>query len=196
MAGELRGVRMTSPALRFEDQAIKIFEFLIDFGFTLTSVKPTQVIYSSDGVSVALYRGRRSYEIGCDIEAFGHSYGLGQLIRATAPEVVEKYRYNAGNSQGVIFRGLTELSLLLRQHADAGLRGDKNFFEIVKESDRDYLKKYALEVIAKQVRPKASEAFRIGNFKLAVELYSQMAGSLTVVEEKNLLFSKKKFKNA
>jgi hypothetical protein len=172
--------------LHFERMVRGAFMFLEDLGFTEVEAMPTLVRYRKGDVEVDVYHGRRSYEVGAGITAFGVRYPLSAIIRAVDPAAEETYRVYSATTPERIAEGLEELSSLMRRYGTDALRCDPQFFSTLAKLREQWSKDYALDVLASQLRPRAEEAFRRRDYVTAAELYARIKGRLTPVEAKKL----------
>lgn len=94
--------------------------------------------------------------------------------------------------QECIDASLDELSRLLSDYCLPALNGDTHFYALLETERKRRSKAYALEVLAGNVRPQAEEAFRRGDYALAVELYSQIKECLSPAELKKLSMAERR----
>lgn len=178
--------------LNFAKAVTERFGFLGDLGFSVTELLPTIVRYRKGDVEADVYHGRQSYELGFDVERHGIRYSLSDLISAADPEAAEQYRNFAATTQDGITKGLTRLAELVKRYSEPALRGDPDFFATIEKQRKLWAEGYSLDVLAGQLRPKAYEAFRQGNYREAVELYERIRPRLTPVELKRLAVAKER----
>lgn len=172
--------------LNFECQAKKVFAFLNEIGFLQEESLPTLVRYQKDDIEISVYHGRLSYEIGADISYLGTQYKLSGIVRATDPEAAKRCgNLMASTVEGVV-TALDELGLLMKRYGVDALRGDPQFFSMLEEKRKDWMKEYWLDGLARQVRPQAEEAFRMGDYAKAAELYARIRSRLSPAETKKL----------
>jgi hypothetical protein len=178
--------------LNFESAARKSFEFLNDMGFVEIESLPTLIRYRKDSIEVDIYYGRRSYEIGADISGFGSRYAISGIIRATDPTVARQYRDWAATTPEGVASGLEKLGFLMKRYGIRALSGDPQFFLELEQQRKTWSEEYALDVLAEQVRPKADEAFRRGDYTTAAELYARIRSRLSQAELKKLAVAKER----
>jgi hypothetical protein len=159
--------------LNFENEAREAFSFLGDLGFSEIEALPTLVRYCQrkGSVEVDVYHGRKSYEIGAGITAFGTRYAISEIIRHIAPEAEKHFRYPATTTLEGVVAGLDELSSLMKRYGRSALDGDSQLFSILESERKSWSEEYALDVLADQLRPQADEAFRQRNYAKSAELY-------------------------
>lgn len=181
--------------LNFVEKVRKAFVFLSDLGFSEIEALPTLVRYRKGNVEVDIYHGRQSYEIGAGITAFGTRYSITEIIRANDLEVEKHFRYPITTTPEGVFAGLEELSTLMKRYGRASLDGDPKYFQMLERQRELWSKEYSLEVLTRQLRPKADQAFRQKDYVKAVELYSQFRECLSPVEIKKLSIAEERCKD-
>ncbi|HMV12472.1 MAG TPA: hypothetical protein PJ996_05910, partial [Nitrosomonas sp.] len=82
-----------------------------------------------------------------------------------------------------------------KRYGRASLDGDPKYFQMLERQRELWSKEYSLEVLARQLRPKANQAFRQKDYVKAVELYSQFRGCLSLAEIKKLSIAKERCKD-
>ncbi|MGB9154635.1 MAG: hypothetical protein WCD70_16295 [Alphaproteobacteria bacterium] len=177
--------------LNFADAVARRFSaFLTDFGFLLIESSPTIVRYRKNDLEIDVYHGRSSYELGFGVTRNGVRYSLGELIRATDPKAAEQYKNYAATAQSALNEGLDILAKEVQLYAANALRDDPKFFVTLESQRHLWAEKYALEVLERQLKPKAEEAFRQGRYREAYELYERIKSRLTPTELKKLNIAK------
>ncbi|MDK9724928.1 MAG: hypothetical protein OEL88_08540 [Sterolibacteriaceae bacterium MAG5] len=178
--------------LHFAQQVLDTFLFLTNEGFTELEASPTLVRYRNGDVEVDVYHGRRSYEIGGGITAFGTRYAISEIMLATDPEAANIYRNAMATTPEGVGASLKELSTLMQRYCVAALRGDSQFFSLLEEQRRHWAEEYALDVIEDQLRPQAEDAFRRGDYSIAAELYGRIRERLSPTEVKKLALAEER----
>ena len=179
-------------ALNFSTLAKERFDFLHDLGFVEIESSPTIVRYRKDSIEVDVYHGRQSYEISFGISHDGVRFSISEIIRAIDPETAKKYRNPAATTQDVLAKSLLKLEKLVKQYCKQALQGNQDVFEALNIQRKTWAKKYALEVLAGQLRPRADEAFRLGRYHEAAELYKRIRPLLSPAEIKKLTIAEKR----
>ncbi|TXL02386.1 hypothetical protein BMR08_18425 [Methylococcaceae bacterium CS2] len=179
-----------------EKKVREAFVFLSNLGFSEIESLPTLVRYQNGGIEVDIYHGRQSYEIGAGISVFGARYSISEIIQASDPEMFKQFRYAMTTTPEGVTSALEELSLLMNRYANTALEGDQKFIMVLEKQRKQWSEDYALDVLAKQLRPKASEAFRQKDYSTATDLYSRIRKCLSTAELKKLDFSIKHSKTA
>ena len=180
--------------LNFANLVKERFAFLYDLSFAEVESLPTMVLYRKGDIEVDVYHSRRSYEIGFGITREGVRYSLGEFMRVIDPEFGKQYRCPAARTQDVLAEGLTKTAELVRRYSMRALQGDPAFFTILKSQRKSWIEKYAFDVMARQLRPKAHEAFRLGKYREAAELYKRIESCLSPTEIKKLATAEERSK--
>jgi len=175
--------------LDFSDKVREAFSFLLGDGFAEIEVLPTLVRYRKGDVEVDICHGRQSYEIGGGISFSGNRYAMSEVVRASDPDVAKVYRNPVATTQDGVTAGLDELSELMQRYGAEALRGDARLFSALELQRKRWAEEYALDVIEEQLRPRAEEAFRRGDYPKAAELYGRIGKRLSPVEVKKLAFA-------
>ncbi len=181
--------------LNFEEKTRKAFAFLGDLGFSEIEALPTLVRYQNGSVEVDVYHGRQSYEIGMGITAFGTRYPISAIIRAADPEAFKRFHYTVATVSESVVDGLEELGLLMKRYGREALEGDLQFFSTLEKQQKLWTEEYALDVLTRQLRPQADEAFHRKDYSTAAELYSRIRERLSPAELKKLNLSEERRKN-
>lgn len=166
--------------------------FLAHAGFVETEAAPTLVRFVRGDVEVDVFHGRKSYEIDAGVTFKGTRFSLSEIVRVTNPLVVEGYRSAVATSPDSIAASLAKLSAMLRQYGGSALCGDRTFFSKLKEQRVKWSEDYAIEVLAEQLRPKAEDAFRRGDYAAAAELYLRIRHCLSQAEIAKLTIASKR----
>ncbi len=185
---------MERKNLNFANLVKERFSFLSDIGFVEVESLPTLVLYRNNGIDVDVCHGRQSYEIGFGISHQGIRYSLSEFIRIADPEFSKQYRDPTATTQEVLAEGLTKIAELAKRYCIKAIRGDLTFFSMLESQRKLWVEKYALDVMAEQLRPKADEAFRLGKYREAAELYKRIESCLSPAEIKKLTISEERSK--
>ncbi|MCB1984645.1 MAG: hypothetical protein H6936_06935 [Burkholderiales bacterium] len=172
------------------------FSYLSDYGYSCVKVEPTIVRYKSDTAFLNIYHGRISFEIAAEfgqLKWYGNSqsYSVSELIRLSDPEAAKKYKNYAAHSPDGVKAGVKRLSVLLKKYADNFLNGTPCIFAKLSEQGKELIEEFAAEVLLRQVRPEAEEAFRNKDFVKAARLYASIESELSAAERKKLAYSRK-----
>lgn len=181
--------------LNFANVAKVNFAFLLDLGFTEIESLPTLVRYRKDDIEVSVYHGRRSYEIGVDVTRNGVEYALTDFIGAIDDQAEKQFQMPMASTQEGVAESLVRIGELAKRYcAEALQKNDPVFFIELERKRKLRIEKYWLEMRASQVRPQAHEAFRLGAYGEAAELYKQIHPLLTEAELKKLAIAEERAK--
>lgn len=172
------------------------FAFLHDFGFTKIETLPTIVRYRKDDIEIDVYHGRQSYEIGFGIACHGERYSISEFIQVIDPKIAEEFRNPTATTQDGLADSLAKVERLVRHYCIQALQGNPEVFVVLERQRKSWAKKYELEVLAGQLRPKAHTAFRLGRYREAAELYERIRPLLSPVELKKLAVAEERSSGA
>lgn len=178
--------------LNFAEAVTRAFAFLADHGFAQVEGSPTIVRYRKGDLEANVYHGRTSFELGFEIGPGTAGYSIKELIGYTDSEAAATYRPYAARNHSVLMTGLARLAKLVEQYGGAALQGDPRAFEGLESRRESWKENFALEVMARQLRPKANDAFRRGNYRAAAELYERIEPRLTPAEKKKLSIARQR----
>jgi hypothetical protein len=176
--------------LDFVNAVMEHFRLLNDLGFSVTEQLPTIVRYQKGDIQVDVYHGRQSHELGFGIERRGVRYSLSDLMRASDPKAIEQARNFAATTETGVAEGLKRLAELVTRYGEPALKDDPEFFELLANQRQLWAERYALDVLAKQLRPEAHDAFRNGRYLEAADLYERIRPCLTPAELQKLAIAK------
>ncbi|MCW5714756.1 MAG: hypothetical protein KIT43_09625 [Bauldia sp.] len=168
--------------LGFREAALDAFGFLADFGFAVEESTTTIVRYERPGSGVNIYHGRRSFELGFELGHDGSLYTISALMALGAPEEGKAYRNFAATTASGVRTGLEHLAELVQRHGALALQGDPQTFRALEDLKRASAHAMARESVLTSVRPKADEAFRLGHYAEAADLYDRIRDGLSPVE--------------
>jgi hypothetical protein len=113
------------------------------------------------------------------------------FIKVADNQIAKQYYTAMATTQEVIYQELTRLAELTKRFCVKALQGDSKFFAELEGQHKLWMAKYWFEMNAKQLRVQAHEAFRLGEYSKAVELYKQIQPVLSPAELKKLDFAEK-----
>ena len=177
---------MDRSGFRFPEQVHAAFGFLNSMGFTEVEVLPTLVRYQNKGLEVEIFHGRRSYEVDAGITGHGVRYSIAEVVEVDGPGATHKYRPRVARTPDALAPALEELCRMMKIHGARALGDDPMFFSMLARHRDQWAKDLELDVLARQLRPKAEEAFRLGHYEFAANLYGRFRARLTPAEAKKL----------
>ena len=181
----------TQRRLDFVAVVRRHFAFLRGLGFSEAEASETIVRLEKPPIEVVIYHGRQSFELGFEVIKDGNRYPMSQLIGVSDLPTAESYRNPTATTAADLERGLSRLAVLAQDYSIPALHGDPTVFASLDRLRQMWSESMSLDMLAKQIRPQASEAFRKKHYRVAAELYEQIRSRLTDSEKKKLLFAKK-----
>jgi hypothetical protein len=158
------------------------FAFLEESGFRVVEALPTIMRYGCGDLVAIVYHGRSSFELGLEAGREGEMYSMSELIRALDAVSGHSYRNFVATTEEQVQSGIQRLAELVKRHAEPLLRGDEGFFASLSLGRGTWAESYALDVLARQLRPQATEAFRQGRYDEAAELFERILPRLSPAE--------------
>lgn len=179
--------------LRFPEEVKAHFSFLESKGFQCTHSETTLVRFYSSKLSIVIYYGRQSYEIGLRIEEGrgSVSYSFSEVLRLFQSGRSEHYRDYAAHTVEGVAKGVQRLSELFLKCIDAGILDDTELFSRLKQQRDEWAQNYAFETELEQIRRKFEPAWAKKNFSKVVELLAPFQEHLNSSELKKLEYAKK-----
>jgi len=182
-------------SLGFSKEARELFSFLeVQWEFKCVRQENTFVRYESADVYVNVYHGRSSFEIGVEIgnKSSEHSFNLEALVALFDKELSREYWAAGGRTAEAVRRALKKQAEGLSRYGGSALSGHQSIFDRLEQLRTDRSAAMVLDSKAYQIRPKADAAFRRGDYKEAVKLYSSIEAALSPIERKKLQLAKNK----
>lgn len=176
----------------FAEAVLAAFAFLKREGFEQTEASATVVQYRKGRLKAEVYWDLRSYEIGFRIGSGSEEYSTSELIRLIDKRAGDEYRDYSAKDHTELGRALERLAALVEQYGKSEMSGDQSVFAELKRQREKWSEDYALEVLAGQVRPEANDAFRKGDYKTAVRLYSKIKPHLSAAETKKMIIAQER----
>jgi hypothetical protein len=178
--------------LNFPEVVTQRFGFLADYGYSAYEITPTMVKYRKGDLTIEIYYGRSSYEVGFELGRGDERYALSQLIRASDPTAAEQYRNWSATTPHELTAAVDRLVKLVTQYGEPALRGAPDCFDQLRHQQSSWSERYALDVLEQQVRPKAELAFRESRYREAADLYERIRERLSAAELKKLDIARKR----
>lgn len=177
--------------LGFSKQVIDAFSFLHEHGFRLTEVLPTLVTYVGNGITIDVYYGRSSFEIGVGASFRGVRYSLSGIIDVMAPGVGKSYKIVASRTSEDVASAVANAAELVKEYLIPNVLGSGEFWNLMERARKQAEVEYELETLAAQLRPRADDAFARHDYATAAELYARILPSLSEVERKKLAYARR-----
>jgi hypothetical protein len=183
--------------LHFSEEVKDCFSFLEGFGFSGVHVEPTLVRYESREMVLNIYHGRKSYEIGLEIESSRmptESYSFSEILRLIDIEKGKSYDNFATHTAEGVTKGVQRLAVLLRECINAGIFNDEQLFSRLKRQRDDWSRKYEIEVKLQQAQIGAESAWAKKDFGKVVAILSPLQDHLKLSDLKKLEYAKNHLK--
>ena len=177
--------------LRFAEETKDRFAFLETLGFHHVRSEQTFVRFESPRANVNVYHGRRSFEIGLEIESAADAYSFSEILRLVDRKQVEQYRNYATHTAQGVAEGVAKLAELFQGCIAAGILNDKQLFARLKAQRGELARNYALETQLEQARRKSEAAWRTQDYAAVVAALKPLRAALTATEVGKLEFAEK-----
>ncbi|WP_291870101.1 hypothetical protein [Bradyrhizobium sp.] len=181
--------------LDFAEAASNAFAFLSDAGFTLASTSPAVVRYRKGELEAEVFRDPQSYEVGFQIGYGSEKYSTSEIIRLADQRLGDEYRDHTAKNRAELLDALARLADLIKIYAQDEISGNRFVFKALMHRRKAWAENYACEVLASQIRPKAEEAFRNGDYATAASLYGKIESQLSPSEAKKMALAQERSRN-
>jgi hypothetical protein len=180
----------SSVAEYFDAAAAAAFSFLLDRGFEECRRSTNNIEYNRRDLSVNIFYGPRSCEIGFEVIRNEVRYSLSEIIRINSFEEAECYRNFVATTPDGVRCGVNKLREIVIRYADSVLRGDIGEF-LALDRQRTHMA-HALELRTEvaTIKPRADAAFRSKRYAEAARLYDRIRPALTPAELKKADFAR------
>ncbi len=180
--------------LRFAEEVKGRFSFLETLGLHCVRSEATFVRFESPRISTNVYHGRRSFEIGLEVESTlspTDSYSFSEILRLVDREQGEQYRNYATHTAQGVAEGVGKLAELFQRCVAAGILTDKQLFVRLKLQRQELARNYALETQLVQARRKSEAAWREKDYAAVVKALKPLRDALAATEVGKLEFAEK-----
>jgi hypothetical protein len=178
--------------LGFREAVTNAFVFLEALGFARVDAAPTVVRYAGDDRAVSIYHERPSFEIGFAVDIDGDHYPLGEMIRLADPARGRAYRDFSTRTPDGVRGGVERLRDLALRYAGPMLRGDAGTLKALRDQRPVLVRELARWSLMASVKPEADDAFRLGRYREAAELYDRIRAGLTPAETRKADLAKQR----
>jgi hypothetical protein len=163
-------------------------------GFRCVRSEATFVRFESRAVSINVYHGRQSYEIGLEIEfaSAREAYSFSELLRLVDPEQAERYRNYATHTVQGVAEGVGQLADLFHRCIDAGILDDSQLVPHLKLQREELSRNYAFKTQLQQARRISEAAWRKRNYADVVKALKPFRAALTPSEVRKLELGRRK----
>jgi hypothetical protein len=166
------------------------FVFLTDLGFSEIEATPTVLRFQKGEIEVDIYHGEKSFELGAGVSYMGTRYELIDMVRAQDIDAAKELGIWMTSTSDGIKVGVEKLATMMQQFGRAALDGNPNFFDSLALRRAIDVDEYWMEILARQIRPRADDAFRRGDYAEVVELFMRIESHLTKVEKQKLALAR------
>jgi hypothetical protein len=191
-------INLKRVKLGFTDIVLGSFKFLIDdFGFSCVGSNLLLVKYESANGFVKIYHDRLSYEL----ELY---FGLkpDDLPQEKSYSLVEAMNLagypDFGNFQVITHEEMMEyvpkMAALFRQHALKAIKGEKEFYNLLAETQNEMSKNLMVEYTEKFIGKDVNKAWLKKDYKKVVKLYEMYEEFLTNDQKTKLEYAREQIK--
>lgn len=177
---------------RFPDLALDAFAFLGDIGFRVVRREALLVRLASDAVSVTIYVGRSSFQVGLEVGRTDRPeiYSLHEVLMAFAPEDIAKARCQAVD-YNVLVRCLSAIAKTIRACCRDLLEGDSEAFATLRETASGLRRATTLEAQYGATIDDADRAWRENARDTAAALYAEAEPALNETRRRRLAYMRR-----
>ena len=179
--------------LHFPEEVKRRFTFLAASGFRDVHAEPTLVRYESQPMIINVFHGRRSYEIGLEIESRevpAESHTMSEILRLVDAERADNYRNFAAHTVEGVAQGVQQLAVLFQKCIEAGIFNDEHFFPRLKVQRSTLTNDYWFKMNFKQAHYEAESAWSKKDFGKVVQILSPLQEHLNPSDLKKLDYAK------
>jgi hypothetical protein len=183
-------INLKRVKLGFTDIVLCNFKFLIDdFGFRCVGSNLLLVKYESGNVFVKIYHDRLSYELELyfglkpDDLSPEKSYSLVEVMNLAGYPDFGNFQVTTHEE---MMEYVPETAALFRQHALKAIKGEKEFYNLIAETQSEASYQLMVKEKEKYITPDVEKAWKKKDFNKVVKLYGAYERYLTS-KEKELL---------
>jgi len=180
--------------LRFAEEVKGRFSFLETLGLHCVRSEASFVRFESPRISINVYHGRRSFEIGLEVESTlspTDSYSFSEILRLVDREQGEQYRNYATHTAQGVAEGVGKLAEIFQRCVAVGILNDEQLFSRLKLQREELARKYALETQLVQARRKSEAAWHRKDYATVVRVLKPLRAALSATEIGKLEFAEK-----
>lgn len=181
--------------LRFSEEVKRRFVFLETKGFHCVRAEATIVRYEGHRACINIYHGRRSYEIGLEIQSPGQedSYSISEILRLVDTGRGKSYRYFATHTVDGVADGVRQVADTFLECVRSGILEDtQHLFSRLAQQQKEIVHNYAMEIEMNQARQKSASAWAKKDYARVVEALAPIRDKLSSVDLKRLEYSEKR----
>ena len=180
--------------LRFAEQVKIRFAFLKALSCRCVRSEATFVRFESSAFGVNVYHGRRSFEIGLEIEStrsLTETYSTPEILRLVDKKEADQYKYYATHTPQGVAEGVRLLAELFQRCVAAGILEDNQIFSRLQTQRQEIAAEYALQVELRHAHRKIEAAWSAKDFLQVVKILAPLQEHLKPAELKKLEYAKK-----
>lgn len=180
--------------LRFAEEVTTRFAFLETLSFHCVRSEATLVRFESSAFAVNVYHGRRSYEIGLEIEStrsLTETYSIPEILRLVDKKEADQYSYYASHTPQGVAEGVRLLAELFQRCVAVGILEDNQIFSRLESQRKDIAAEYALQVELRQAQRRIEAAWSEKDFRQVVKILAPLQEHLNPAELKKLEYARK-----
>ena len=164
--------------LRFPEEVLVRFSFLIEWGFKCFHTEPTIVQYMSRKACVNIFLGRRSFEIDAEFQKDLNStaFGMGEMLRLLSYPEADNYRRYASDTVNGVARGVEILSDIFLKHLTADVFYDKHLFEKLEKQRDVEINSWCKEMKKEHLRLDLENAWKKKDYHTILECAESLKG--------------------
>ena len=179
--------------LRFDEQVKIRFAFLKALRCRCVRAEATFVRFESSAFGVNVYHGRRSFEIGLEIEStrsLTETYSTPEILRLVDKKEADQYKYYATHTPQGVAEGVRLLAELFQRCVAAGILEDNQIFSRLQTQRQEIAAEYALQVELRHAHRKIEAAWSAKDFLQVVKILAPFHwGSIMPAELKKLAYA-------
>ncbi len=182
----------------FDVATRSLFHFLVrDYGFSITSSTPSDVMYTRDFISISVFQevGSRMVYLELSRNDLGERYTMHEMLTAIASTKASLAQCR-GSDDASLYRCLKQLSDLSRTHLAPLFKLDETMFRTVAATAQLMRQQLTLNAEFHVIKHKANSAWQRKDWKAALELYLASEPSLSSAERRRLAYLQEASKNS
>lgn len=183
--------------LRFLNYARNAFSFIQQRGYREVMSRSTSLRFESQRVFLSVYHDLASYQVGVEmgpLDGTGRRYSLYELLKALAPDEVEKARLQTTDPQ-VLERSLMAVADVIERTCEALLAGDASDFARLDAAVASGRNRATLEAEFGATMDEADRAWQAKDYTRAKTLYKKAEPALSSAQKRRLKYLNSKLRS-
>lgn len=184
--------------LHFATSAIEAFNFLErDYGYAVFANDLYHVLYKNGGLTIRIFHGKQSYEIGFEFSSQAHQngnrYRLPIILKAIDVDASKFERgYFQAHEEDKIRSSLKKLADIVQKYGAKFLLGGLSTFAEIEAVEKAENTRVTDQYSLSGKRKRVEKAWDSGEYEKVVEIYETYKEKLTKLELKRLEYAKRK----